>query len=63
MVEAYLRNSSLKKSIFMRFGAGSPRGLTPAIRLSAEMLIAELQGKRILEDEPSKAKYPSASPK
>jgi hypothetical protein len=63
MIEAFLRNSILKKSLFIRYGAGSPRGLTPAIRLSAEILIAELQGKRKLEHEPSKAKYPSASSK
>jgi hypothetical protein len=42
MVEAYLRNSRLKKSYFTRFGAGSPRGLAAAIRLSAEMLMARL---------------------
>jgi len=49
MVEAYLRNSDLKRSFFIRYGAGSARGLIPAIRLSAEMLIAELKGKRILQ--------------
>ena len=38
MVEAYLRNSVLKKSFFIRYGAGHPRGLAAAIRLSAEML-------------------------
>jgi hypothetical protein len=42
MVEAYLRNAVLKKSFFIRFGSGSPRGLSPAIRLSAEMLASEL---------------------
>ena len=46
MVEAYLRNTSTKKSFFIRYGAGSPRGLAAAIRLSAEMLIAELEGRR-----------------
>ncbi len=62
MIEAYLRNSILKKSFFIRYGAGSARGLTPAIRLSAEMLIAELQGKRILQNKQSKAQYPLTSP-
>lgn len=62
MIEAYLRNSMLKKSFFIRHGAGSARGLTPAIRLSAEMLIAELQGKRILQYKQSKAQYPLTSP-
>ena len=46
MVEAYLRNSSIKKSFFIRFGAGSPRGLAAAIRLSASMLVAELEARR-----------------
>jgi hypothetical protein len=46
MVEAYLRNSSTEKSFFIRFGAGSPRGLAAAIRLSASMLIAELEARR-----------------
>lgn len=63
MVEAYLRNSLLKKSFFIRYGIGSPRGLTPAIRLSAEMLIAELQAKRILQSDRSAAKSPTVSPK
>ncbi len=62
MIEAYLRNSMLKKSFFIRYGAGSARGLAPAIRLSAEMLIAELQGKRILQNKQSKAQYPLISP-
>jgi|WetSurMetagenome_2_1015567.scaffolds.fasta_scaffold191905_1 hypothetical protein len=62
MVEAYLRNSELKKSFFIRYGVGNPRGLTPAIRLSAEMLIAELKGKRILQSRKSAAKYPMVSP-
>jgi hypothetical protein len=43
MVEAYLRNALQKKSFLVRYGAGSPRGLAAAIRLSAEMLISELQ--------------------
>ena len=45
MVEAYLRNSETKKSFFYRYGAGSPRGLAAAVRLSAEMLVAELEGR------------------
>ena len=61
MIEAFLRNSTLRKSFFIRYGAGSPRGLTPAIRLSAEMLIAELQGKRIVQNKKSKAQYPTVS--
>jgi hypothetical protein len=63
MVEAYLRNAALKKSFFIRYGVGSPRGLTPALRLSAEMLIAELQGKRTLQNKQSTAKYGIVSPK
>jgi hypothetical protein len=43
MVEAYLRNARQKKSFFIRYGAGSPRSLAAAIRLSAEMLVSELQ--------------------
>jgi hypothetical protein len=43
MVEAYLRNTQLKKSFFIRYGEGSSRGLAAAIRLSAELLISELQ--------------------
>jgi hypothetical protein len=46
MVEAYLRNALDKKSYFIRYGAGSPRSLAAAIRLSAEMLVAELQTRR-----------------
>jgi hypothetical protein len=42
MVEAYLRNSVLKKSFFIRYGSGHPRGLPAAIRLSAEMLAAQI---------------------
>jgi len=45
MVEAYLRNANYKKSLFIRYGAGSPRSLAAAIRLSAEMLVAELQAR------------------
>lgn len=61
MVEAYLRNSMLKKSFFIRYGAGSSRGLGPAIRLSAEMLVAELNAKRILQKNNSPAKLPLTS--
>ena len=43
MIEAYFRNASEKKSFFIRYGAGSPRGLAGAIQLSAEMLVAELE--------------------
>ncbi len=46
MAEAYLSNSQSKKSYFIRYGAGSPRGLVPAIRLSAEMLITRLETHR-----------------
>jgi hypothetical protein len=46
MVEAYLRNAQLKKSLFIRYGAGSPRGLAVAIRISAEMLVSELEVRR-----------------
>jgi len=46
LVEAYFRNASTKKSFFIRFGAGSPRGLAGAIQLSAEMLAAELEKRR-----------------
>jgi hypothetical protein len=46
MVEAYLRNSVLKKSFFIRYGAGHPRGLAAAVRLSAEMLAAKLAARR-----------------
>jgi len=45
MVEAYLRNTETRKSFFIRYGAGSPRGLPAALRLSAEMLVAELEGR------------------
>jgi hypothetical protein len=62
MIEAFLRDSLLKKSFFIRYGAGSARGLAPAIRLSAEMLVAELQGKRILHNKQSKAQNPLTSP-
>jgi hypothetical protein len=46
MVEAYLRNAREKKSFFIRYGAGSPRSLAAAIRLSAEMVVSELQARR-----------------
>lgn len=46
MVEAYLRNPRIKKSFFIRYGAGNQRGLAAAIRLSAEMLIAEMTGRQ-----------------
>jgi hypothetical protein len=46
MVEAYLRNALARKSFFIRYGAGSPRSLAAAIRLSAEMLVAELESRR-----------------
>ncbi len=46
MVEAYLRNSRQKKSLFIRYGAGSPRGVAAAIRLSAEMLVSHLEANR-----------------
>jgi hypothetical protein len=40
MVEAYVRNATLKKSLFTRYGSGHP--LAAAIRLSAEILVAWL---------------------
>jgi len=43
MIEAYFLNTITRKTFFVRFGAGSPRGLAGAILLSAEMLIAELE--------------------
>jgi hypothetical protein len=43
MAEAYLRNAQSKKSFFIRYGEGSPRGLAAAIRLSAEVLVSELK--------------------
>lgn len=46
MVEAYLRNAQQKNSFFIRYGAGSPRGLPAAIRLSAEMLVSHLEARR-----------------
>jgi len=46
MVEAYLRNATQKKSFFIRYGAGSQRGLAAAIRLSAEMLVSQLEARR-----------------
>ena len=50
MVEAYLRNAQQKKSFFIRYGAGSPRGLVAAIRLSAEMLVSELEVRRKIHE-------------
>ena len=46
MVEAYLRDARQKKSFFIRYGAGSQRGLVAAIRLSAEMLVSQLEARR-----------------
>jgi hypothetical protein len=46
MVEAYLRNAQQKKSFFIRYGAGSRRGLAAAIRLSSEMLVSQLEARR-----------------
>ncbi len=46
MVEAFLRNSRLKKSFFIRYGAGSPRSLAAAILISAEMLVGLLEARR-----------------
>jgi len=43
MVEAYIRNASTKKSYFIRFGSGSPRGIAAAIRLSAAVIVSELE--------------------
>ncbi|NLT68052.1 MAG: hypothetical protein GXX84_15725 [Acidobacteria bacterium] len=45
MVEAYLRYAPQKKSFFIRFGAGSPRGLPSSLRLSAELLVSELHSR------------------
>jgi len=45
MVEAYLRNANRKKSFFIRYGSGHPRGLGAAIRLSAEMLAGQLMSR------------------
>ena len=42
MVEAYVRNSILKKTLFIRYGTGHPRGLAAAIRLSAELLVSQI---------------------
>ena len=52
MVEAYLRNARQKKSFFIRYGAGSPRSLPAAIRLSAEMLVSHLESRRKSSDPP-----------
>lgn len=46
MIEAYLRNAQLKKSFFIRYGAGSPRSLSAAIRLSAEILASKMASKQ-----------------
>jgi hypothetical protein len=46
MIEAYLRNAQLKKSLFIRYGAGSPRGLPAALRLSAEILVSEMAARQ-----------------
>jgi hypothetical protein len=46
MVEAYVRNIQQKKSFFIRYGAASRRGLAAAIRLSAEMLVSQLEARR-----------------
>ena len=50
MVEAYLRNAQQKKSFFIRYGAGSRRSLAAAIRLSAEMLVSQLEARRRSRD-------------
>jgi hypothetical protein len=42
MVEAYLRNTTLRKSFFIRYGSGHFRGLAASIRVSAEMLTGQL---------------------
>src|SRR5262249_54075900 len=42
MVEAYLRNATLRMSLFIRYGSGHPRSLAAAIRLYAEMLVSGL---------------------
>lgn len=47
MAEAYFRNSTLKKSFFIRYGAGHRRGLPTAIRLSAETLVSHLVSKTV----------------
>jgi hypothetical protein len=46
MVEAYLRNVQQKKAFFIRYGAGSRHSLAAAIRLSAEMLVSQLEARR-----------------
>jgi hypothetical protein len=45
MVEAYFRNSAIRKSFFIRYGAGHRRGLPTAIRVSAETLVSQLISK------------------
>jgi len=42
MVEAFLRNATLKRSLFVRYGSGHPRSLAAAIRLSTEILVSRL---------------------
>ena len=49
MIEAYLRNPLLKKSFFIRYGAGNPRGFPAATRLSAEMLVSELKHRQKID--------------
>ena len=39
-------NAQQKKSFFIRYGAGSPRSLAAAIRLSAELLVSHLERHR-----------------
>jgi hypothetical protein len=55
MVEAYARNSRLKKSFFVRYGAGHPRGLPAAVRLSAEMLVSQILSKATTGQESGRA--------
>jgi hypothetical protein len=45
MVEAYIRNNIRRKSLFIRYGTGHPRGLATAIRLSAEMLVSHVSSR------------------
>ncbi len=63
MIEAYLRNASIKKSFFYRYGAGSQRGLAAALRLSAEMLIAELAARAPEQKSQSFANKPKVAVK
>jgi len=55
MVEAFLRNFNRKKSFFIRCGSGHRRGLGPAIRLSAELLVGQLESHAV----PLGAKIPT----